>query len=154
MKKQRYDTDKIVRIMIDENQYSFGRTLMKPYVAFYDYKTNEKQANIGEIITKPIMFILCIYDYVITKGRWEIVADVPNSAIDVAIPLQFLQDAFPPYSCSLIDAQGNSISASIGECRRLERCAVWEPEHVEERIKDFYDGKKNIWAESLKLKEE
>jgi hypothetical protein len=40
---------------------------------------------------------------------------------------------------------------SIDKCRGLERSAIWEPEHVEERLSDHYAGKVNRWAESLKL---
>jgi hypothetical protein len=30
---------------------------------------------------------------------------------------------------------------------------VWEPEHVEERIRDHYAGRANRWAESLRIQE-
>lgn len=38
-------------------------------------------------------------------------------------------------------------------CEGLERAAVWEPEHVEERLRDLYVGKPNIWVEQLKIKD-
>ena len=47
---------------------------------------------------------------------------------------------------------GKIRSASKEECLGLERAAVWEPSHVEERIVDYYAGRKNQWLESLKLK--
>ena len=36
------------------------------------------------------------------------------------------------------------------ECVGLERAAVWEPEHVEDRLRDHFAGRSNRWVESLK----
>lgn len=37
-------------------------------------------------------------------------------------------------------------------CKELEREAVWNPEHVESRLDDYYFGRPNKWVESLKAK--
>jgi hypothetical protein len=153
MKRQKFVPGAIVKIPLDETYHTYGRLLVRPYVAVYDYRTDADQADLQEIIKRAILFIVCVYDYAITKGRWEIIGKVSLDSDNVEVPPQFIQDSYAPYNCSLIDALGNLTPATIEECRGLERSAVWEPEHVEERIRDFYAGKVNRWAESLKLKE-
>jgi len=57
-----------------------------------------------------------------------------------------IQSAFQIYLA------GHIRQASRAECEGLERCAVWEPEHVEDRLRDHFAGKPNVWVESLRLK--
>jgi len=38
------------------------------------------------------------------------------------------------------------------ESQGLEAAAVWEPEHIEDRLRDHFDGKPNKWLESLRIK--
>jgi hypothetical protein len=49
----------------------------------------------------------------------------------------------------------NTSEITVGareDCVGLERAAVWEPEHIEDRLRDHFNGIKNIWEESLKIK--
>jgi len=41
--------------------------------------------------------------------------------------------------------------ASREECAGLEAAAVWEPEHVEDRLRDHFAGRPNKWVESLRI---
>ncbi len=56
-----------------------------------------------------------------------------------------------PSRCVLMDALGNEYPATIDQCVGLEPVAVWEAEHVESRIDDFYAGRSNSFLESIKL---
>jgi hypothetical protein len=51
----------------------------------------------------------------------------------------------------LIYLRGVVRSATRAECVGLERCAVWAPEHVEDRLRDHFRGRPNKWVESLAL---
>lgn len=42
--------------------------------------------------------------------------------------------------------------ATPEECAVLERAAVWDPGHVEDRLRDHFAGQSNKWVESLRLK--
>ena len=42
-------------------------------------------------------------------------------------------------------------TASLAECEALESAAVWEPDHVEDRLRDHYAGRPNRWVESLRI---
>ena len=67
-------------------------------------------------------------------------------------PPRFIQDALRPDQFRIYE-NGKIRSATKEECLGLEREAVWDPEHVEERIRDHYAGRKNRWVESLRIKE-
>ncbi len=153
MKKQKFIPGAIVRIEIDGLYHVYGRLLKKPYIEFYDSRSNEDQIDLEEVVKKPVLFTLCVYDDAVTKGRWKIVGKALVKSDDMKIPLMFMQKPIPPYDCSVIDAFGNKTKSSIDQCRGLERVAAWEPEHVEERLRDFYLGNSNRWVELLKLKE-
>ncbi len=42
--------------------------------------------------------------------------------------------------------------ATTGECIGLEAAAVWEAEHVEDRLRDHFAGQLNKWVEQLRAK--
>ena len=153
MKRQKIKKGAIVKIPFDQQFHTYGRLLIKPYIEIYDFKTETDVLKMDEIIAKPVLFTLCVFDHAITSGRWEIIGTTMLDDAVANIPKQFLQDVGNYQKCRLIDADGNITAASIEECRELERSAVWEPEHIEDRIRDYYAGKPNIWVESLKLKE-
>ena len=46
--------------------------------------------------------------------------------------------------------EGVEVPADERATLRLEVAAVWDPEHVVERLRDYYDGRPNKWAESLR----
>jgi hypothetical protein len=46
---------------------------------------------------------------------------------------------------------GDIRPAKRKECVGLECCAVWDPEHVEDRLKDHFAGIPNKWVQSMAL---
>jgi hypothetical protein len=57
-----------------------------------------------------------------------------------------------PWINSLYE-KGQIRPATKKECIGLEREAAWDPTHVEDRIRDYYAGRKNKWVESLKIRQ-
>ncbi len=153
MTRQRIQSGAIVKIPLGDGSHTYGRLLIKPYIEVYDSVTRDEIRDLARIVASPVLFTVSVFDRAITQGRWPIVGRLPYDEETAEMPLQFLQDAANPRRCRLIDAWGNITPASIEECTGLERAAVWEAEHVEDRIRDHYAGRPNMWAESLKLKE-
>ncbi|HEX6683467.1 MAG TPA: Imm26 family immunity protein [Candidatus Limnocylindrales bacterium] len=140
----------IVRIDYAEDRHTYGQVLTTPYVGIYDLQATGDM-NIGEIIAAPVLFVVAVYDRVVSRG-WSSVGKAPDGAPRIAIPEYFMQDMFQPASCQIIDAQGNARPATPQECAGLERAAVWDAVHVEERLRDHYAGRPNAYLESLKLR--
>lgn len=152
MKRQRIQSGAVVEIPLGDGTHTYGRLLVRPYVEVYDSVTRDAVTDLNAIVARPVLFTVSVFDRAITSGRWPIVGKLPYDEDTAEMPLQFKQDAADLRRCSLIDAWGNITRASLEECQGLERAAVWEAEHIEDRIRDHYAGRPNVWVEQLKLK--
>jgi len=151
-KKKEWVPGSIIKVPIEDDWHVYGRLLSRsPFYAFYDSYVQEDQHDMNAIVRRNTLFIICVYDYVIRKSLWPIVGHVPLKHNEETIPPRFIQDGFPPYNCSILEADGQGRSATIEECRGLERASVWEHEHVISRVTDHYAGRPNVWVELLKL---
>lgn len=140
----------IVRIDFDAGQHTYGLLLADPYVAVYDLPGAGDPPEPTGLLGRPILFILAVHDRALARD-WPVVGRVPPGSPLPAVPEFFLQDMFNPQSCKIIDVEGNLRQVPPEECVGLERAAVWEAEHVAERIRDYYAGRPNPHLESMKL---
>lgn len=61
-----------------------------------------------------------------------------------------MQDPVNPQKFQIYD-RGFMRPALRSECEPLERTAVWDPEHVEDRIRDAYAGRESVWVRSMQI---
>ena len=151
MPKRKPAPGTILKIPFDGPIHTYARVLRHPFIAVYDCKTSEDLTSMEGIVAQKVLFVVAVMDRAVTDGRWEVVGKVPLADGEIPIPDQFMQDMFNPNNCKIIDSSGNIREATIEECVGLERAAVWEAEHVEDRIRDHYKGRPNRWLESMKL---
>ena len=149
-KRQRRKEGDLLRIPIDQTWHTYARVLRTPLLAFYDART-DGDLKPEEIIRRPILFKLWVMHRATTSGRWRRVAHVPLEPELLEEPTFFKQDPLKPNKFSLYRGT-DEIPATRGQCEGLERAAVWEPENVEERLRDHYLAKPNKWVKSLELK--
>lgn len=149
--RARRNVGDVLEIDLGDGTFSFGRVLPEPIVAFYDSRS-DTTPEIEEILSAKVLFKIWVMSHAITSGRWKIIGSLPleeNLKVD---PSFFKQD---PIDGSLsVYRLDEETPATRQECEGLERAAVWIPEHVEDRLRDFYAGVPNRWVESLKLKPE
>jgi len=151
-KRQQRTLGAIVRIDLGDGYFSFVRILDKSNFAFYDLKTKDSSPDIKFIISKPILFIIAVYDEAVTSGRWEKVGKSPLEQSLTNLPSKFIQDSHTG-SIEIYNSNTGEIKPSNRkEVEGLECAAVWAAEHVESRLRDHYDGKDNVWVNQLKLK--
>jgi hypothetical protein len=141
----------IVKIPLSEGYHAYARTLDEASFAIYDLKTNQDIMDLDHIISKPILFIIAVFKHAVTKGRWKNIGKVPLEERLQKLPPKFIQDPLDPGKFRIYEF-GTMRNATRDECQGLECAAVWEPEQVEERINDYYAGRKNKWVESMKIK--
>jgi hypothetical protein len=142
----------IVRIDIGDGRHTYGQLVTAPYVAVYDFPTTEQATDPAEVVGKPILFTVGVYDRAIGRRGWPVIGQAPPGSPGIAVPEQFMQDPFNPASLRIIDADGNMRPATYEECEGLEPCSVWEAEHVAGRIRDHYAGRPNVALEHMKLR--
>jgi hypothetical protein len=152
MARQRFEPGVILRIDVDGPRHAYARMLSThPYVAVYEGLT-DADLTPEEVVQRPVLFVLAVFDGVYKTGRWPKVGAVPVEVAPVGIPEFFRQDMFNPSDCTIVDHLGNSRPATPLECAGLERSAVWDAEHVEQRLRDQDADRPNAYLEHMKLK--
>lgn len=146
----------IVKIPVAAGKVAYGLILKEPLVAVFDRQFDEKESlDLQVLLDTPIAFELMVMNYAITRGRWVVVGRV-------AVPDHFQT---PPAFCKRDKISGKLTiyqeleefaphyerDATLDECRGLETAAVWDPEHVEDRLKDHFAGRPNVWTKQLRI---
>lgn len=126
----------------------FGRELSKPLIGFYDLRS-KNLLEPTQILGTPILFKVFVSDYAITDHIWRRIGWKPLEP-DLSRPVDFFtQDALSG-QLKIYKQGGLTIPATEDMVEGLECAAVWDPQHVEERLKDHYAGRSNRWFDSLR----
>ena len=136
-----------VRISLGDGWYSYGRVLRAPLFAFYDVRVREP-LGLEELQLRPLLFRVWVMKSALTSGRWVIIGNRPLEKSVEQSPAFFKQD--PITNDLSIYHEGKERRATREECESLERAAVWDPTHVEDRLRDHYAGVPNKWVEALR----
>jgi len=151
MKKQKFSIGALLQIDLKNGQYAFGRVVNKEETLFYDFFTdNISNLNFAEIYSAKELFRVSVMKYAITSGLWVVIDNKPIEA-DLALPNKYFMQDMITKEFSVYH-QGNIIPATYEDIKGLECAAVWEPEHVEDRLRDYFSGVPNVWVEDLKPK--
>jgi hypothetical protein len=141
----------VVKIDLGDGTSTYARVLEEALFAFYDSRVPD-DIPIDRVVTLPILFQVPVMDHAIKRGRWVSIGNIPLDFSLLNPPPRFMQDALRKDVFHLYE-KGQKRPASKEECIGLEREAVWEPAHVEDRLRDHYAGRKNKWVESLKIRQ-
>jgi hypothetical protein len=149
IKKQKINPGDVFKIDLKNGKYVFGRVLKNPLYAFYDLQA-ETIPSLDYILSRPVLFKVWVMKYAITKNVWEVIGHRPLEIDLETSPRFFKQDGISKKLS--IYHESKETPASIHECEGLECAAVWDPNHIEDRLRDHFAGRKNKWVESLKIK--
>lgn len=152
MKRQTYQEGAIVKIPYEKEHHTYGRLLFDPYIAVYDFRTDSDEHSLEEIVSKETLFTVAVHNDAVTKGRWFKIGRMPLKANELEVPERFIQVIGNSERFRIINFMGEMRESSREECKNLERAAVWAPEHVEDRVLDYYADRPNKWVESLKMR--
>jgi Immunity protein 26 len=154
MARVQFEPGAVLRVPLEECWHTYARMLEEsPFLAFYDLRTTQTDPDLPVILDAPVLFVLGTeWEGALRIGRWPIVGSVPVTDHSVTIPLQFMQSVGDGRRLSVIDHRGNRRPATLEECEGLERAAVWDWSHVEERLADHYAGRPNAHLQVMQLK--
>lgn len=138
----------VVRIDLGGGWRAYARVLREPLLAFYDLKTNQDPA-IEAIVSSPIAFKIWVMNSAITSGRWSVIGHDDLAGTE---PQEWFCKEDPLSGRLSKYSEGEEVTTTFEECSTLERAAVWEAEHVEDRLRDHFKGRPNKWVDSLRLK--
>lgn len=148
IKKQRIIIGSILEINVENNYYVYAQVLGKANYAFFDYRTTNQLKDFTVLLDKPILFIASVYNDVVTQGHWLKVGKLELREDLEILPMKFIQDALHSDRFELYDSNtGESKPATKDQIKGLERAAVWEANHIVDRIRDHYNGVPCIWLQ-------
>lgn len=138
-----------MRIDLGAGYSAFARLLESPLVAFYDFRT-KRSLEIDEIVKLPVAFKVWVMKYAVNDGDWPVIGHAPLEGALLEQPWFYKRD---PLNGKLTLTKGGfdpDVAASLNDCEGLECAAVWEPEHIVDRLNDHFEGRANKWVESLR----
>jgi hypothetical protein len=144
------DEGTFIRIPLADGTFGYGRVLGNPYIAFYDFRTAEPSSDLDEIESQPVLFTQAVrlfkYDRWANLGKRKLTGEVAKPVV------RFMQDLADYRQCTIYDSDGMSRDATPEECIGLERAAVWDPHHIEERLLDHFEGRPNPFEEHARVR--
>jgi hypothetical protein len=131
MRGDRPEVGSVIQIPLPDGRYGYGRVLKEVSIAVYKQITAEpNQPPIG---SRDYLFIVAVHNRAFSKGNWSVVGhDAAAMPQEDEPPPQFIED--PITGRMSIYAGGTVRPAQEGEWEGLERAAVWESNHVVDRI--------------------
>lgn len=138
----------MLKVPLDKRWHSDAWTLPEADFAFFDLRTSS-DVPVEEVVRHPIAFRVAVHKSAWTNGRWVRVGKADPPAELLAPVPKFIRD---PINGQLsIYLRGDIRPATREKCVGLECCAVWDPEHVEDRFRDHCAGVPNVWVRQLAL---
>ncbi len=151
MKKVRiHKPGSFLRIPLADGSFGYGRVISPTHDAFYEYRTESPDSDLDRIASKPILFKVSVRHLV--PSSWEIIGRRKIEESLAQPIVYYMQDIGDFRQCTILDSVGNSRSAEPQECVGLERMAVWDGHHVEERLLDTFMGRPNGVVERMKVR--
>jgi hypothetical protein len=146
MAKRNWAAGNVVQIPLENGGCGYGVVVREPLVALFNFQS-EVEPPLESIMTKPIAFKVWVHRPAIGKKGWKVIGNVSLPRDLLAEPAFYRFDVISK-RFSIYHA-GKERPATKEECLPLECAAVWEKEHVESRLNDFFAGRKNKWVDSL-----
>jgi hypothetical protein len=144
----------IVAIPLGEGRVAFGWVLEEPLIAFFDYSSDtEHVPSVQQLAQAPIAFRIWVMNHALTEGAWPVLGHVQIPEELATPPLFLKQDRLSgKISVTRTGAEEEDVPKEKGEWIKLERAAVWDPEHVVDRLRDHFDGRPNKWVEAMRVR--
>lgn len=140
-KKQKSTSGDIVRVKIDETCHTYARVLNHSDLAFYDLVSEQEVEALNSIVSRPVLFRAIVNYRGVEGGLWPIIGNLPLED-SLQNSIYYLTDVTDPNYFRICE-NGEIRDATVEECKGLEVHAIWDPVHIEQRLKDHYAGKPN-----------
>ncbi|WP_318837553.1 Imm26 family immunity protein [Psychrobacillus glaciei] len=131
-KRRRIKFGDVYAIPLPNGKYAYGRVFADAGFGVYEH-IGESMADTP--ISEDYQFNVGVYQHALSSGKWTFIENRP---------FKKEEEAFPPPTC-IIDSisgeysiyhKGEIRSATKSECEGLEITAVWDANHITDRIMD------------------
>jgi hypothetical protein len=143
----------LLRIPLAGNRSAYAQVSISPLIIFFD-ATFAEQPPLADIPSLPVAFRIWVMKHAVASGLWPVIGHQPLTPENSVEPYFWKQDRISG-QLSLHHSSFASSNwerrATLAECEGLERAAVWDPEHVIDRLEDHFSHRPNKWMDSLKI---
>lgn len=140
MKRQRWKSGHLVKIPLTDGTHGYG-WVIRPYLVEMLDSNSGEDLPIETIIKSNKLFAVFVTREAISKGGWPIIGNVPRS--DAHKEFRFFMQEMFTKKLSIYhsgDETWKIEPATYEECVGLERRAVWDACHVEDRLIAYFGG--------------
>jgi hypothetical protein len=131
--------------------WAYAKVLQFPLMAFYAARP-ERIAAARDLQGERFAFRIWVMKSSLGKKGWPAIGSAPLSADEASEPWFFKKDSISGRLTKYRDSTSEEFPATVADCAGLECAAVWDPAHVESRLRDDFSGRPNAWVESMKAR--
>jgi len=154
LKENKDRVGNVIKIKLNEDNSGLARVIGGSFLEFYDVLLSDAQSNFdcASITQHNVTFTLSVHKSWTKNSGWQLIGSNTNAIPNP--PRQFMQGIGNPNDIKIVDPTDGIYPATRQqvELEGLERVAVWEDSHIEDRLRDHFSGKPNVWMDQLKLK--
>lgn len=145
MKRIREKIGDIIEIHVHGKYFCYAQIIPNEEYAFFDFRIEHPIRDFSVLDNCRILFIICVYRFVLKKGIWHIVGNRPVRDDLLSVKMKFIHDSFNGKFQLYNPKTGEITPATREMIKGLERCSVWADNHVEDRIDDYYCNRPCQW---------
>jgi len=132
----------VVLIPLSDNTYCYASILEGLSFAFYDYRTDFKDKDIGKITSTDILFVALVHFKVLNQSNWEIVGKKELDSRHKKMPVFYHPDIMNAeiYDYTLKKLKETLIYKTY-EKRGMQDGSIYSASHIIDRLEDYYAGR-------------
>ncbi|MGF1845409.1 immunity 26/phosphotriesterase HocA family protein [Vibrio clamense] len=138
---------KVVEIPLENGYFGYGLILNEPVVAFSKQVFSKPQQDFISLFDGPV-FCIWVMKLALGEQGWNKVGKLEDHALfhshQKFYKFDLISKKFSIYSGA------QETSAEKSECLELECAAVWDREHVEDRLLSLSEGNECKWTTLLR----
>jgi hypothetical protein len=148
MARKRWQPGSVIRKRLGDGWNYYARLMEFPWAAFYDHRTKQPEDDLDAITPRPVRFTIAVHKDLLAEKEWEPIGRRPLDG-SLQRPRAQVIWGIDPQHPRIMDDHGAIRPATPKECEGLEPAAVWEPEHVADRLMDAFAGRPNRWLQAM-----
>ena len=138
----------LIEVPFKEGVHTYGRILVEGSCAFYDCSSTTDRTDYETIIASEILFITHVFISTIKDGNWKIITNIPlDENLKLFYPRYFNPAPQNKENVNFYEVYKKEIEDAIEKdwikTGRIQLDGVPQYFHIEARISDYYDGKRN-----------
>lgn len=137
----------ILAVPLGADEFGFARVLSDPLVGFYDlFSRCGCNIKVDEVIGSKYVFKVWVSKYAFQKNRWPSLGIMELSQEDRQQVSFFREDPITGRLYLYDTNTSDKTPLTFEQCQEMERAAVWDPEHVEERLRAKLHGVESVFG--------